>query len=107
MIMYGSPPEAIPVPDRTLAHLKLVMVAKLRRGETFTLSVTPEDEAAGYGRQTIWISPDIPLRFVFDDPVGPSINKLWLERLAVSANSTGGLLIVPEPDWPPRPGASS
>ena len=46
--------------------LKVVIVTKLRRKESFTLSwVHPEGEPAG--RSTIWLHQAIPLRFVFDD----------------------------------------
>ena len=99
-LLYGSPAERFEIPDRALAHVKLAVVAKLRRGESFTMSLQGADDG-DFGRQTIWIAPGIPLRFVFDDAVGPSINRRWLERLAVSANSTGGLMLMDEPSDKP------
>ena len=38
----------------------------------------------------------IPLRFVFDDPVGPELSREWIEELAHSANTSGGILLVAE-----------
>ena len=65
-------------------------------GESFTLSWThgPGQEV---GRSTVWLHPSIPLRFVFDDPEPALLSRAWVEELANSANSSGGLLLVPEP----------
>lgn len=94
-MFYGSPETTIDIEDRALAHLKVVIVTKLRRGESFTLSwVHPDDQ--GGGRSTIWLHPAIPLRFVFDDPEGPELSRQWMEDLAHSASSTGGIKLVAE-----------
>ena len=39
------------------------------------------------GRSTLWLHPNIPLRFVFDEPEHSRAGLLWIERLA-PANST-------------------
>lgn len=92
---YGNPPEPIHVADRALAHLKVVFATKLRRSESFTVSWQhPPDQPAG--RSTIWLHPSIPLRFVFDDPQPPELSRSWLERLAASANSSGGIDLIAE-----------
>ena len=44
--------QAIEMDDRTLAHLKVAVVTKLRRGESFTLSWT-HAESEPRGRTTI------------------------------------------------------
>jgi hypothetical protein len=94
-IYYGGSATPIHIDDRALAHLKVVVATKLRRGESFTLSWThPEDEERG--RSTIWLHPSIPLRFVFDDPEPPELSREWLEELAQSANSSGGMTLVAE-----------
>ena len=92
-IFYGTTP--IRIEDRALAHLKVVISTKLRRGESFTLSWR---HAAGDvpGRETIWIHPSIPLRFVFDDVEPAQLSRTWIEDLANSANSSGGILLVAE-----------
>jgi hypothetical protein len=45
----------------------------------------------------VWLHPSIPLRFVFDDPEPALLSRAWIEVLANSANSSGGLMLVPEP----------
>lgn len=92
-MFYGGSATPIHIEDDALAHLKVVIAIKLRRGESFTLSwVHPEGEARG--RSTVWLHPSIPLRFVFDDPEPPSISREWIEELAQSANTSGGIQLV-------------
>jgi len=95
VIYYGGTAMPIQVEDRALAHLKVVIAGKLRRGESFTLSWRhPDDQPRG--RSTIWLHPSIPLRFVFDDPEPAVLSRQWLEELASSAHSTGGIMLVAE-----------
>jgi hypothetical protein len=92
-IYYGGTSTPIEIDDRALAHLKVVIATKLRRGESFTLSWRhPDDQPRG--RSTVWLHPSIPLRFVFDDPEPPVLDRDWIERLATSANSSGGIMLV-------------
>ncbi len=85
----------IHIEDRTLAHLKVVIATKLRRDESFTVSWRhPDDQPRG--RSTIWLHPSIPLRFVFDDPDPTELSREWIEELANSANSSGGIMLVAE-----------
>jgi hypothetical protein len=90
---YGSPPASFEIDDRTLAHVELVMLAKLRRNESFALTI---DGAKG-ARQTIWVNSAAILRFEFDSPT-TEINREWLEELIDSANTTTGMKILPEPE---------
>ena len=87
--------EAIPMDDRTLAHLKVAIVTKLRRGESFTLSWTHGSDDIE-GRTTIWMHETIPLRFVFLEPEPPELHLEWIESILRSANSTGGIRLTPE-----------
>lgn len=96
---YGSPAVAFPIEDRTLAHLELVIVAKLRRQESLAFALT--DEKSGQ-RQAMWLSPASTIRFEYDGPM-PEINRVWLQELVDTANSTTGLKIVPEPELPGEP----
>ena len=91
---YGSPAVDFPIDDRTLAHLELVIVAKLRRHESLSFAIT--DEKTGL-RQARWISPASTVRFAYDAPM-PEINRVWLQELVDIANSPGGLRILPEPE---------
>jgi len=94
-IYYGGSATPIHIEDRAMAHLKVVVATKLRRGESFTLSWRhPADQPRG--RSTIWLHPSIPLRFVFDDPEPPELSREWLEELAQTANSSGGIMLVSE-----------
>lgn len=98
-LYYGDVATPIEIEDRALAHVKVVIATKLRRGESFTLSWKhgPGQEV---GRSTVWLHPSIPLRFVFDEPEPALLSRTWIEELANSANSSGGLMIVPEPEQP-------
>ncbi len=94
-LYYGDSGTPIGIEDRALAHLKIAITTKLRRGESFTLSWQhPEDQARG--RSTLWLHPSIPLRFVFGEPEAPDLSRNWIEDLMRSANSTGGIQLVPE-----------
>ncbi|GAA1943166.1 hypothetical protein GCM10009776_01150 [Microbacterium deminutum] len=94
-IYYGGSATPIHIEDRALAHLKVVIATKLRRNESFTVSWQhPEDQPRG--RSTLWLHPSIPLRFVFDDPEPTELSREWIEELANSANSSGGIMLVAE-----------
>lgn len=94
-IYYGGSATPIHVDDRALAHLKVVIATKLRRSEAFTVTWRhPDDQPRG--RSTIWLHPSIPLRFVFDDPEPANLSREWIEELANSANSSGGITLIAE-----------
>lgn len=82
--------------DRTLAHLQIVIAAKLRRGEAFAFSWR-DDADVGDGRTTIWMHPTISLVYKFLGGRPPEINKRWIDELASTSNSPAGLRITPEP----------
>ncbi len=91
-LFYGSSERPIRMPDRVLAHVKVVISTKLRRGESFTLSWRhPHDEEAG--RSTLWIQPSIPLRFVFSTVEPEMLDPALLQRYATAANSSSGLTV--------------
>jgi hypothetical protein len=98
-LLYGAGLTSIEIEDRVLAHLKLVITSKLRRSEPFSFSWHASDGAASSDRRiTVWINPFVELQFHFSEDVPPLINRRWLEVLAESANSAGGLWLAPEPD---------
>jgi len=82
--------------DRVLAHIQVVVGAKLRRGEPFYFTWR-DDPKSGDGRSSIWMHPGIPISFKYYGSRSPSLNREWVEALMVTANSSGGLQIVPEP----------
>lgn len=82
--------------DRSLAHLQLVIGAKLRRGESFHFTWR-EDPSTGDGRTSVWINPASSIVFRFAGSRQPSINPAWIDALTTVASSPGGLHLVPEP----------
>ncbi|MBX0300513.1 ATP-dependent DNA ligase [Cryobacterium sp. 1639] len=99
--IYGSPAISVEIDDRTLAHLKVVIVAKLRRGESFAFSWERSKES-GSGHSSIWLNPAVPLDFEFSGKREPTLNRAWIDELVQVANTPAGLRILPEP--PERPG---
>jgi hypothetical protein len=94
--MYGDSGLEIEFEDRVLAHLQLVIGAKLRRHEGFFFSWR-DDPALGDGRSSIWLESSIPLFMRFSSPERHQINREWLEQLTLSANHTQGLFLSTEP----------
>jgi hypothetical protein len=82
----------ITVDDRMLAHLQVVIIDKLRRGETFELNLRTD-------RQMVmtWVSRSTPLQFIYEGNRRPSINWTWVELLATEAGFRGSLELIPEP----------
>lgn len=92
-LLYGSPPEVFDIDDRTLAHLEIVILAKLRRNETFSLVL---DYPTGT-RTMLWFNQHLPLQVRLDS-TDHEVNRAWLDALIDSANSPGGLRVTPEPE---------
>ncbi|QNE35817.1 DUF7882 family protein [Leifsonia shinshuensis] len=90
-----------PFEDRTLAHLHIVIVNKLRHGQSFAMS-WKDVTAVGGGRTSIWLHPSSNLRFHFDGSRSPALNGDWLAQLADSAESSRGLIIESEERAPLR-----
>jgi hypothetical protein len=84
----------IEIDDRTLTHLQIVIVNKLRHGDGFLMSW--KDSAAVGGRRGIWLDRTIPLRFKFEGSRVPAINQQWLDQLMASADSSRGLIVTSE-----------
>ena len=96
ILLYGTGMTRFEFDDRVLTHLQLVITAKLRRDERFMCTWTLPVLKGG-GRVSIWFDPKIPLCFQYGKvSVGP-VNATWLEELMKSANSVGGMHVIPEP----------
>lgn len=94
-LFYGAARHKVVFDDRVLAHLQIVMTAKLRRTECFILSWRdPAD--AGSGRSMIWVTPYTDLHYKFSGNTPPPINRQWLEQLAALANTAFGLIVTDE-----------
>ncbi|MFE1644536.1 ATP-dependent DNA ligase [Microbacterium sp. P01] len=95
-LLYGNG-SAIPVDDRTLEHLRLAMAVRLRRGESFMVSLPIDDIGIG-SRRNLWISPAVPLQFISVGSRVPAMNRLWVQAMGESEDSTGTLTVMPEND---------
>ena len=95
-LIYNSSTREIEIDDRTLAHLRVAILNKLRRSESFAMTWEHGVEN-GSGRTTMWLHESIPLQFIFSGNRAPKLNRLWIEQMLLSANSTAGLQFVPEP----------
>ena len=93
---YGQSENGIEIPDRTLAHLQIVMVAKLRRHESFLFTVNIDGGSTI--TSSLWLNEAVNMSFTYSGQEHYSINRQWLEELSISANSASGLHIVPEPE---------
>lgn len=94
--IYGTPSISVDFDDRVLAHLKAVIMSKVRRGESFMFSWEYTRES-GSGHSSIWINPAIPLQFDYFGGREPRLNRAWIDQLVRLANSPAGLRVVPEP----------
>jgi len=103
-LLYGSTGVEITFDDRALAHLQIVITAKLRRHESFVFSWTNSVER-GSGRSVIWLDASSTLMYRYSGGRQPTINREWIEQLTRSANSPGGLFFTPEPGVGPSTNA--
>ena len=95
-LLYGSSSTKIAFDDRALAHLQIVITAKLRRREGFVLSWT-NSTVDGSGRGAIWLDPSSTIYFRYDGSRSPNINREWINILAISSNAPAGLIFTLEP----------
>ena len=93
-MIYGHGAE-YEIDDRLLAHLKIAILAKLRRQECFAINwvVSPDE---GSGRVSLWLSPAIPLQFRFSGSRPPALNQNWLRALAQSSYGPRGMIVLSE-----------
>ncbi len=93
-LFYAEDPSPVEIEDRALAHIRLVVMNKLRRGEGFMFAV---DASSMMARRDLWMDPAISLQFHFSGSRRPQINPHWADALMEAANSPAGLRLVPEP----------
>jgi hypothetical protein len=82
--------------DRVLAHLQLVIGAKIRRGESLHFT-WKDDPSIGDGRTAVWVHPRVSLVYKFYGSRRPAINSAWIDALMYTANTPAGLYLMPEP----------
>lgn len=89
-LTYGT--VDIDIDDRLLAHLQIVIINKLRRGEPLLMSWL-DSPSIGDGRSAVWLNPSITLYFKFAGSRSPQIDREWLRTLSESAESSTGLIL--------------
>jgi hypothetical protein len=95
-LIYGMGNQMIPVDDRALLHLQLVIYSKLRAHESFPFNWRDEP-GVGDGHGSIWITPGVPIVFRYAGSRDPNVNREWIRLLQEAANSPSGLRMLPEP----------
>lgn len=98
--IYDTMANSVELEDRTLAHLRIVIMNKLRRSEPFMFDVELGD---GTGRRSFWIHPAVPIQLQFHGTRHPRINRAWIDELMLAASGPNGLTVVPEPPEPVVP----
>lgn len=98
-LIYG-PGAEYEIDDRTLAHLKVAIVAKLRLQESFLVNWTVPPEQ-GSGRVSVWVAPFIPIQFRFSHHEPSEINHTWLEAMTASSHGMRGMIVMPEDEAAP------
>ena len=83
-LTYGNTTDPIEVDDELLAHVRAVTVTKLRRNESFSLTLP-----IGHAIETLWIHASIPLRFVLEEE--SALDRTLLASMMDAANSARGL----------------
>lgn len=101
---YGPASIDVTLDDRLLAHLRIVIVAKLRRAECFLFTWT-DDSGPVPVEESLWMHPAVAMRFRIEKPATMTMNKDWLAVLAHAANSGSGLTARPEPGSRPTAAA--
>ena len=78
--------------DDVLAHVHAVIIAKLRVREPISIAWVSE---AGL-RDEIIVNPATTVVASFDSPQAPQLDRAWLNRLMIAANSVRGLNLTPQ-----------
>ena len=94
-LIYGSDGYSFDIDDRTLAHLRVVFMNKLRRAEPFFFH-HPETG----GSRSVWVHPSVSIVFHFYGSRNPALNRAWIETLLHDASGPHGLAVGPEPAEP-------
>lgn len=85
---YGNASQPMVVPDRLVAHLKVLLATKFRRGESFAMTLVDSGRAS-----TLWMQPGIACRFESEGAGAERLDPHFLQELAQRAYSTAGLTI--------------
>lgn len=95
-LLYNSGEFPFDIDDRALAHLRIVFMNKLRRGEPFMFQVPDPNRI---GTRSLWINPAVPVSFQFSGSRSPAIDFRWIDEMMLEANSPNGLTYASEPHY--------
>lgn len=98
-LTYGNMSTPIEVDDELLTHLRMVIVTKLRRNESFALTVRNGDGDV----ETLWVHASIPLRLAIEEEA--VIDRPFVVAMMNAASSSGGLDLTREEFGPALAGA--
>lgn len=98
-LTYGM--RDIPVEDRVLAHIGVVITQKLRRRECFLLTL-PSVERHIHS-ESFWISATTDLVFSYAGNRVPTLNQEWLEAMMTESYSVNGLDLTKHTESSTRP----
>ena len=80
-LTYGNTTTPFEIDDELMAHLRVVVVTKLRRNESFALTLNTAEGAV----ETLWVHASIPLRFTVEEDV--DLQRPVLVSMMDAANS--------------------
>ncbi len=84
-LRYANVEAPIEIDDDVLVHLRAVTVTKLRRNESFALTIP----LSGDTSETFWIHPSIPIQFVVTEDI--ALHRPLLAEMMDASNSALGL----------------
>jgi hypothetical protein len=85
------------IDDRTLLHLRIVHMNKLRRSESFVLHLPDPNRI---GTRSLWMSPAVAVEFRTFRGASQSIDGRWIDAMMTEAGDAHGLVLRPEAGQP-------
>jgi hypothetical protein len=92
-LVYGRD-AGFDVEDRQLAHVRIVHMTKMRRGEPFMFQLPDQHRI---GMRSLWMAPAVSVEYRFFGSRQPALNVPWLDAMMKEANGPHGLTLGPEP----------
>jgi hypothetical protein len=90
---HGDMSVGFDVDDALLVHLQHVIVVKLRRHESFILTLSTIEQGREV-REALWLNPAVPMRFLIDEWHDLVIDHDVLATMMTQANTVGGIVLA-------------
>ncbi|PPH95260.1 hypothetical protein C5C95_16695 [Rathayibacter sp. AY1B7] len=99
VLIFGAWRRRIEFEDRTLAHGRIAVRARMEQGQPFRLTwrTLQESEPRSYA---ILVQPNVVLEYRFDHPRLHAVNRLWLRELLTPASGRD-MVVAAEPEQAP------